>query len=227
MNIENILNQVLQTGKKILDNRDSSPNQPSNSGFDINRDALKKLGGGAAAVGLLSMLMGNKSRGIGINSSMRKMGSLAAIGTLAYKAYQSWQDKQPSQSTTTNAQPTYERNEQSRENNSRIIVKAMIAAASADGHIDNQEKQIILEEIGSEDAQTRQWIEQQLQHPANPAQLAQEIGNDTALAAEVYLASRIISDDLHRKEIVYLHQLAQALNLDKSLVEHLEKQAGF
>ena len=53
------------------------------------------------------------------------------------------------------------------------------------------------------------------------------MGNDPALAAEIYLASRIVCGDLDRKEIVYLHELAEALHLDDALVEKLEHQAGF
>ena len=63
--------------------------------------------------------------------------------------------------------------------------------------------------------------------PAQPAEIAREIGGDTALAAEAYLAARLVCADLSRKEIVFLSQLSQALQLDDKLVDSLEKQAGF
>jgi len=81
--------------------------------------------------------------------------------------------------------------------------------------------------IGTENAEARAWLEQQTHNPPTPQTLAAEVGNDPALAAEIYLASRIVCGDLDRKEIVYLHELAEALHLDDALVEKLEHQAGF
>ena len=53
---------------------------------------------------------------------------------------------------------------------------------------------------------------------------AAAVGSDEALAAETYLAARLVCADLSRKEIVFLSRLSQALNLDDQLVESLEKQ---
>ena len=64
-------------------------------------------------------------------------------------------------------------------------------------------------------------------HPATPEDIARQVGNNPALAAQVYLAARVVCSDLARKEIVFLADLAQALGLDDKLVEELEKQAGF
>ena len=102
----------------------------------------------------------------------------------------------------------------------------MIAAAAADGSIDEAEQSLILQE-GGEDAETRQWLAAEAARPAQPAEIAREIGGDTALAAEAYLAARLVCADLSRKEIVFLSQLSQALQLDDKLVDSLEKQAGF
>ena len=85
---------------------------------------------------------------------------------------------------------------------------------------------MIQSEVG-EDAETQQWIEAEITQPASAAEIAREIGANPALAAEAYLAARIVCADLQRKEIVFLSQLAQSLNLDEALVENLERQAGF
>ena len=98
--------------------------------------------------------------------------------------------------------------------------------AAADGSIDEAEQSLILQESG-EDAETRQWLAAEAARPAQPAEIAREIGGDTALAAEAYLAARLVCADLSRKEIVFLSQLSQALQLDDKLVDSLEKQAGF
>ena len=72
-----------------------------------------------------------------------------------------------------------------------------------------------------------QWIAQEIQNPISINEIARLVGNDTALASNVYLAARLVSKDLSRKEIIFLADLAKALGLDDALVEQLEKQAGF
>lgn len=151
---------------------------------------------------------------------------MAALGALAYHAYQSWQSNQKQDGNVVLDQNAFEPTGVAAENASRVILRTMIAAASADGLIDEAERQLIQSEVG-EDAETQQWIEAEITQPASAAEIAREIGANPALAAEAYLAARIVCADLQRKEIVFLSQLAQSLNLDEALVENLERQAGF
>ena len=78
----------------------------------------------------------------------------------------------------------------------------------------------------SADAQAQQWLAAEYARPATVGEIAQAVGGDQALAAETYLAARMVCGDLERKEIVFLAQLAQALNLDDKLVDQLEQQLG-
>lgn len=219
MNLNNILNQVLSAGQKMAQ---------SGSTGGKNNDTLLKVGGGMAAGTLLSMLLGRKGTG-----SVVKAGSLAAVGALAYRAYQNWQQNQanaPAQAAASPAlleAPPHERGGQAGEDASRIILRTMIAAAAADGNIDAGEEQVILGEIGQGDPDVQQWLAQQIRQPASPEELARDIGSDIALASEAYLAARIICGDLERKEIAFLSRFSDALNLDESLVDKLERQAGF
>ncbi len=99
----------------------------------------------------------------------------------------------------------------------------MIAAAASDGLIDDAERAAIERESGS-DAETAAWLQAEYAQPASIEQIAASVGSDEALAAETYLAARLVCADLSRKEIVFLSRLSQALNLDDQLVESLEKQ---
>lgn len=221
MNLNNILNQVLSAGQKL------SQNAGSNQLGDAlrNKDTLLKVGGGMAAGSLLSMLLGKKG-----GSTMARAGSLAAVGAIAYRAYQNWQQSQGNQSAQPAPAleaPPHERGGQAGEDASRVILRTMIAAAAADGNIDPGEQQILLGEIGQNDPEVQQWLAQQIQHPASPEELARDIGNDTALASEAYLAARIICGNLERKEIAFLSRFSDALKLDDTLIDRLERQAGF
>lgn len=224
MDFNSILNQVLNGGQQITQQRKSGGTLGNILG-NINNDTLKGFGGGVAATGLLSLLMGKK----GFGSNALQMGSMAALGALAYNAWKNYQGGQAAPASAAQGQfiPAEERSQAQTAQASELTIKAMIAAAAADGRIDTAESSAILAQIGTENAEARAWLEQQIHNPPTPQTLAAEVGNDPALAAEIYLASRIVCGDLDRREIVYLHELAEALHLDDALVEKLEHQAGF
>ena len=202
MNFQNLLNQVLDGVQKTAG----------------DKNLLGKIGGGAAAVGLASMLLGKKTR-----KNLLKTGSSAALGALAYHAYQSWQQSRNTEAPP--AQNAFAPQGTQSEDSGRLILKTMIAAAAADGSIDETECSLIEQESGSSEGS--QWLLAETRNPAVPAELAALAGGDTAAAAEAYLAARMVCGELSRKEIVFLSQLADAFRLDPQLVEQLERQAGF
>lgn len=208
MNFSNLLNQLLDSAQKSI-------------GQSSTTDTITKVGGGAAAIGLLSMFLGRKG-----GSQLAKVGSLTALGSLAYQAYKNYQRDKPQAANMDLPATAFELVEHNVEDTSKLILRTMIAAAAADGTIDEREKQLIMNESGN-DVETQQWVLQEMARPATLQEIAKQIGNDTALASEIYLAARMVSADLSRKEIVFLAQLAQTLKLDDALVEQLEKQAEF
>lgn len=205
MKFNSLLNEVLQYAQKAsteLKGKDTSQ--------------LGKLGGVAGAAGLLGALLGRK----GGARTLVKIGSVAALGALAYQAYQKYNaDKSPNQNA-------FIPEGAAAEAAGKAVLRAMIAAAASDGEIDEQERRLIIGE-NSIDAGLGMWLEGEFARPAAPAEIAKEIGNNPALAAEAYLAARMVCADLSRKEIVFLAEFANALKLDDELVEQLEKQAGF
>lgn len=202
MDFNKILNQVLGVAKETMNSNATS-------------DKVAKIGGGAAVIGALSMLLGRNG-----GSKLAKLGSLAALGSIAYKAYQDYQQKNANAENLSETQFLAEE-----PNSSRVILQAMIAAAASDGEISAQERQAIFSEAGN-DAELQQWITQEMTKPASISEIAQQVTNE-ALAAQVYLAARAVCADLERKEIIFLANLAEALRLSDAFVEQLEKQAGF
>ena len=211
MDLNSILNQVLNVAKNSASKLETG-NQTI--------DSITKVGGGAALGGILSMILGRSG-----GASLAKLGSLAVLGNLAYQAYQNYQKSQQS------SQPNISENAFDVLNSSsldagELILRTMIAAAAADGEITEDEKQTIANEAGN-NPELAQWLAQEIQNPISINEIARLVGNDTALASNVYLAARLVSKDLSRKEIIFLADLAKALGLDDALVEQLEKQAGF
>lgn len=207
MNFNNLLNQVLGVAKEQL-TKTANGNSPT--------DKVAKIGGGAAAIGILSMVLGKRG-----GANLAKLGSLAALGSLAYQAYQSYQAKQNQAVENTNLFAV-----ENSDDVSKIILQAMIAAAAADGAITSDEAEAIAAEAGN-DPELQQWLQQEINQPATVAEIAQQVGRNQALASQVYLAARMVCKDLERKEIIFLANLAEALGLNEQFVEELEKQAGF
>ena len=151
--------------------------------------------------------------------------ALASLGMAAFQAYQAWQRQQataPQQAIQTVDQL----DGPEAEAHSHGVLRALIAAAKADGTIDAQEKQMISAEIGrhTDDPQLQQWLDAEVAKPLNAADFA-DYANDPALAAEIYLASVMLVDDQQDAERNYLDELAGQLHIDPQLQVHLEQQA--
>lgn len=207
MDFNNLLNQVLGVAKEQL---------TKTANGNSSTDKIAKIGGGAAAIGILSMILGKRG-----GANLAKLGSLAALGSLAYQAYQNYQAKQNQAVENTNLFAV-----ENSDDVSKVILQAMIAAAAADGAITSDEAEAIAAEAGN-DPELQQWLQQEINQPATVAEIAQQVGRNQALASQVYLAARMVCKDLERKEIIFLANLAEALGLNEQFVEELEKQAGF
>jgi uncharacterized membrane protein YebE (DUF533 family) len=228
MNAQGMLEQLLKTGLSMVEGKAAKPGTAPGGG-----DAgWGKFGAGAAAGGALGLLLGSK-RGRRFGGKALKYGSVAAIGALAYKAYGSWQAQQQAQAAqssrpvpaaeprTVNLLPAPEV-----EQHSLAMLKAMIAAAKADGHLDERERALVEAELGriQADADTRRWMEDEVRRPLDPAEVARAAGTPE-IAAEMYLASLLVADETSYMERAYLDELARQLRLPEGLKLELQKQA--
>lgn len=225
MDVKSIVEQVLQTGQQLAEQGKSLAADklgvPEESSTE--RDAMVAgLGKGALAGGVLALLLGTKL-GRRLSGKALKYGSLAALGTVAYKAYQNHQ--QAHGNAPPAGTPVGELDASAAERRSKTLLKAMVGAAKADGHVDATERAAIQSqlqnlELGEEAAQL---IHAELDRGLDIAGLANEVDGPTA-AAEVYLASRMILDVDNVQERDYLTELASALQLPEDLVEKLEAE---
>ena len=194
----------------------------SGQGGDLGT-LLKGAGGGALAAGALGMLLGNKSaRKMG--GKALTYGGLAALGVVAYKAYSNWQAQQAS---APQAEPqTLDRLPAPQaEIHSQAILKALVGAAKADGHVDARERQLIEGELVklTGDAELQHWLQAELNKPLDPAEIARA-ASTPEMAAEMYIASVLMVDEEHFMERAYLEELARQLKLDPALKAELEAQ---
>lgn len=241
MSAQGMLEQLLKSGLSLLEGQRpptvSAPGQaPRGGAADWGQ-----IGAGALAGGALGLLLGSK-RARKFGGKALKIGSVAALGALAYKAYGNWQAQQAqyaSQSEhrpqpagaaappvqevprTVNLLPAPEV-----EQHSRAMLKSMLAAAKADGHLDERERGLVEAELGrlQADPALRRWVEDELRRPLDPAEVAQAAATPE-MAAEMYLASLLVADDTSFMERAYLDELARQLRLPEGLKLELQRQA--
>lgn len=105
------------------------------------------------------------------------------------------------------------------------LVKAMIAAANADGHIDAKEQAEIFDSVNklALEASDKAVIFDALQNPPEISEIA-GLANGLEQASEIYLVSRMAIDPDRPSEKAYLYDLAVMMNLPQELVAHLEHQ---
>lgn len=190
------------------------------------------LASGAAAGALVSLVLGSKG-GRKMAGSAMKLGGLALVGTLAYKAYQNYQQGQQPQQTAAEPVPTQLPPAQSpfhpaqaeRSHFDVTLLRTMIAASLADGHVDEAERAAISAKLGgSQLDEAERFLTAELGAPATPEALAGE-ATSPEQAAEVYMTALLAIDADTTSERVFLARLATALKLDPALVPHLEASA--
>ncbi|MCY7315143.1 MAG: tellurite resistance TerB family protein [Rubrivivax sp.] len=225
MNVQSLFEQLLKSGMGAAGQMGS---QGRSSGL-----------GKVAMGGVLGMLLGNR-RGGGLGSSALKLGSVAAIGAMAYKAYQEYQSRQQAQSPAAAAGAPLGRPgafdagngfaalpASQQEVHSRAMLKALIAAAKSDGHLDARERGLVQDELHrmQADAQTRAWVQAELERPVEPEEVA-AAAEGPEMAAEMYLASLLVVDQTSTMERAYLDALARSLKLAPELKADLEARAA-
>jgi len=191
--------------------------------------ANNQLGAGAAAGTLGGLVLGTQT-GRGLAMSAAKIGALALIGGLAYKAYQNYQSGRP---LITGAHPAevappgsgFE--PQALTNQSATTyIRAMIAAANADGRIDDSEKQRIFGALkqGGLEAEAEAFLKHELAMPASIDELAAAVASPEE-AAQVYTAARIAIEPDTAGENAFLAALANRLGIDRDLATFIDNEA--
>lgn len=214
----------------------------------LSSPTAKGFAGGAAA----SMLLSKSGRKMG--KKALKYGGIAAIGALAYRAYQNHQSGKAAGTTagdapSANATGATDASAQlapaaieaaaPRANGflpaegdrgaeqalGLVLVRAMIAAAKADGKLDGQETAQILagfDAHGLSDADRADLMNEL----SNPVDLDQLVAAATTpqTGIEIYVAARSAIDPDTAAERAWLSMLAARLELEEGLPERIEEE---
>jgi uncharacterized membrane protein YebE (DUF533 family) len=193
--------------------------------------AQNQMGAAAAGAGAGAVILGTKT-GRAVAGSALRIGALALIGGLAYKAIQNWQSGRPlltgADAAGLQEAPRGTGYETAAVTNDAAIlyIRAMIAAAAADGRLDANEQQKILGGLKQAglDREAEEFIAQEINNPASIQELVGLVQSEQE-AVQLFTAARIAVDLDTQAENDFLVGLAQGLGLDGQLVAHIDAQA--
>ena len=187
--------------------------------------------------------------------TVAKVGGLALLGTLAYKAFGNYQQqkatggnasvvdavKTSASSMATQAsgflsgllagnQATHATASAPSEPSTNpdlplALIRAMIAAAKADGHMDATETQKIMEQLESAGvgSQEKALLMQEMANTQDVQRIA-AAAKTPEEAAQIYLAALLVCDSQCANEQAYLASLARALKLEPAFVQSLQQE---
>ncbi len=219
--------------KKMLDDL-LGTNVPGAGG--TVRDKLGQAGQMAKdnplAAGALAAVLLGTGTGRAVTGSALRLGGLAAIATLGYKAYQNYKNGgAPADTAASGGQEMlpppsdtpFSPEAPANKEFALVLVRAMIAAARADGHIDDAEKAKIGDKLAMSgmDPEAMDFLNKELEAPVDLDGLVAAAKTE-AQRVELYTASRLTIEPESRAERGYLDLLAGRLQLPDALVDHIE-----
>lgn len=200
---------------------------------DLIARAKEMIGNNPKAAGALAgvlggLLLGTRA-GRGLSWDAAKLGGVVLVGGLAYKAYQNYQNGKPPIDVTTKTLPApvgsgFEAEKQSQAD-ALLYLRAMIAAAAADGTIDDSERERIIggfNKVGI-DQEATTFLEGEFAKPASVQDLAAQ-ASSAEVRAQVYTAARMTIDPDQDSEKRWLDDLGAALGLDAQLRAHVDAE---
>ncbi|WP_112335180.1 tellurite resistance TerB family protein [Rhizobium sp. BK312] len=188
-----------------------------------------------ATSAIAGVLLGTKT-GRQVAGNALALGGLAAIAGLGYQAYKNYRDgnqPQPAPQSTPQAEPQFlppptdsgfSTSPAVASNDFTLsLVRAMIAAARADGHIDDTERQRILGKVqeAGVGAEAEAFFQRELANPVDLDAIVASAKTEEQ-RVQVYTASRLAIEPDSRAERGYLDLLAGRLGLADALVDHIE-----
>jgi uncharacterized membrane protein YebE (DUF533 family) len=184
-------------------------------------EGLSKMLAPGALGGLAGLLVANKSS----RKLLAKYGTgalLAGGGAIAGSVL--WNKYKDKVRSAHQDEPQFGQQASALDVRSERLILALVFAAKSDGHIDDQERAAIeqqLREAGVE-AQGRALVAQAIEQPLDPQRLAQGIKNEEE-ALELYFLSCAAIDIDHFMERSYLNALGDALKIPAEVREGIEQ----
>ncbi|WP_018901950.1 tellurite resistance TerB family protein [Rhizobium sp. 2MFCol3.1] len=184
---------------------------------------------------LATAVLGTKT-GRNIAGNVATIGGLAAVAGLGYLAYKNYQSGKSPEATPQPAATTGQpialpppdsafslEGPQLSNDFALTLIRAMIAAAKADGHIDDAERANIMEKVREVDlgSEAEAFLRNELANPVDIDDLVAAARTEEQ-KVELYTATRLTINPDTRAERGYLDLLAGRLGLPDALLDHID-----
>jgi uncharacterized membrane protein YebE (DUF533 family) len=185
------------------------------------------LSSGALA-GIAGALLGGK--GGAMAGTVAKLGGVAVLANMALKVLANYKAGGAKPTTMIQLLNTPHDTKQIAEfdanTTATLLLRAMVAAAMADGEISEEENQAIMGQLAAAGITSEQqaFIDGVMQNPVDMLSLAKQVSKDET-KAQLYLASAMVIDIDTEAEEDYLANLADAFDFSSKLKSHLDHAA--
>ena len=179
----------------------------------LETDPAARLAAAGAGGLLLAGLLGT-SGGRKIIGGVAKTGIVAALGALAYRTWQGRKDESPGEEVAARAAGYVGEDNQDAQF-SEAIVRVMIAAAYADGVLDEEERRTLTTKLAALDASPEERA--LLVAPQSNEALYERIVYSALSpnhAAQLYAAASVVAGVRNDAERSFLRELAERLGVD-------------
>ena len=217
LDFRSMLGSLLEGGRELAQKGEDFVATQLDVGADEqSRSNLRKgMLGGAAGAGVLALLMGS-STARRIGGTGIALGGLAALGKMAYDH---WQDDAPG--AVDARAPVHDLQGEAADARAHVLLRAMIAAAMADGHLDADERATIEEKLAPLGGEAAGFLTSEIDAQAGPEDIA-ALGTDLQSRTEIYAVSALICGHPETAERGYLDRLGAALGLDEAACRDIE-----
>ncbi|MDA9557551.1 tellurite resistance TerB family protein [Vibrio sp.] len=242
MDIQHLLTQLNTTRNAIQQETQSTnatstsqkaPDSDANTSISTTQNETQSDPLTSVITTLIKSLLDNKNNAKVAESAI-KVGQFVTLGFIAYKVYSTWKSSR-SEKTDTASESSTESEPSSTPTSSlltekdsdKVLLKAIISAAKADGYL-SAEKQTFIEQTVAGmklGGNVEQFLHQEFNKAISLTTLASQVGEDKALAKEVYLASMVTIGEPNFMETAYLNELAKQLNLSTAEIERFQQDS--
>ena len=176
-----------------------------------------------SVVDLIGGLFGGNEKG-NILEGLIKGGGLAAIASVAFNALKNFEKHDDNANSKVDMTEVGQTGADHNGDFALTLVRAMITAAKADGHVDDKERDLIKNKIASSgiDQKTAAFLMDELNKPVDLDNLVSNVNSDEQ-KTELYVASRMTLDPEKPDNRKYLDNLMDKLGLPKDLEQQIEQ----
>ena len=200
----------------------ASPNNTASKN-STNKPASSVPSSTFSVVDLIGGLFGGNEKG-NILEGLIKGGGLAAIASVAFDALKNFEKHDENANSKVDMTEVGQTGADHNGDFALTLVRAMITAAKADGHVDDKERALIQNKIASSgiDQKTASFLMDELNKPVDLDNLVSNVNTDEQ-KTELYVASRMTLDPDKPDNRQYLDNLMDKLGLPKDLEQHIEQ----